>query len=114
MQKRPERKFTKEFKLSAVYLMLSKTMRPVDIAKMLDVDRQTIYRWVKEFKQNGESAFDEKRVTDKQELRKLQKELTDLKMENEILKKATAYFAFSHIQRIGSLLFLPLPISSLD
>lgn len=93
MQKRPERKFTKEFKLSAVYLMLSKTMRPVDIAKMLDVDRQTIYRWVKEFKQNGESAFDEKRVTDKQELRKLQKELTDLKMENEILKKATAYFA---------------------
>ena len=93
MQKRPERKFTKEFKLSAVYLMLSKTMRPVDIAKMLDVDRQTIYRWVKEFKQNGESAYDEKRVTDKQELRKLQKELTDLKMENEILKKATAYFA---------------------
>ena len=93
MQKRPERKFTKEFKLSAVYLMLSKTMRPVDIAKMLDVDRQTIYRWVKEFKENGESAFDEKRVTDKQELRKLQKELTDLKMENEILKKATAYFA---------------------
>ena len=93
MQKRPERKFTKEFKLSAVYLMLSKTMRPVDIAKMLDVDRQTIYRWVKEFKQNGESAFDEKRVTDKQELRKLQKELSDLKMENEILKKATAYFA---------------------
>lgn len=93
MQKRPERKFTKEFKLSAVYLMLSKTMRPVDIAKMLDVDRQTIYRWVKEFKQNGESAFDEKRVTDKQELRKLQKELADLKMENEILKKATAYFA---------------------
>jgi len=93
MQKRPERKFTKEFKLSAVYLMLSKTMRPVDIAKMLDVDRQTIYRWVKEFKENGESAFDEKRVTDKQELRKLQKELADLKMENEILKKATAYFA---------------------
>lgn len=93
MQKRPERKFTKEFKLSAVYLMLSKTMRPVDIAKMLDVDRQTIYRWVKEFKESGESAFDEKRVTDKQELRKLQKELADLKMENEILKKATAYFA---------------------
>ena len=93
MSRRPERKFTKEFKLSAVYLMLSKTMRPVDIAKMLDVDRQTIYRWVKEFKENGESAFDEKRVTDKQELRKLQKELADLKMENEILKKATAYFA---------------------
>ena len=93
MSRRPERKFTKEFKLSAVYLMLSKTMRPVDIAKMLDVDRQTIYRWVKKFKENGESAFDEKRVTDKQELRKLQKELADLKMENEILKKATAYFA---------------------
>ncbi|MBQ7227622.1 MAG: transposase [Clostridia bacterium] len=93
MSRRPERKFTKEFKLSAVYLMLSKTMRPKDIFAMLNVDRQTVYRWVKEFKEGGESAFEEKRVTDKHELRRLQKELADVKMENEILKKATAYFA---------------------
>lgn len=85
--------YTKEFKLSAVYLMLSKTMRPKDIFAMLKVDRQTVYRWVKEFKANGEKAFEEKAVTRGDEIKRLQKELADVKMENEILKKATAYFA---------------------
>lgn len=88
--------YTKEFKLSAVYLMLSKTMRPKEIFAMLNVDRQTVYRWVQEFKANGEKAFDSKGVTRGDEIRRLQKELEDLKMENEILKKATAYFAKSN------------------
>ncbi len=85
--------YTKEFKLSAVYLMLSKTMRPKDIFVMLNVDRQTVYRWVQEFKANGEKAFEEKGVARGDEIKRLQKELADVKMENEILKKATAYFA---------------------
>ena len=96
MPKGERKKYTKEFKLSAVYLMMSKTMRPKDIFKMLDVDRQTVYRWVSEFKAQGEKAFDEKAVLPGDELRRLQRELDDLRMENEILKKATAYFAEQH------------------
>ena len=96
MPKGERKKYTKEFKLSAVYLMMSKTMRPKDIFKMLDVDRQTVYRWVGEFKAQGEKAFDEKAVLPGDELRRLQRELDDLRMENEILKKATAYFAERH------------------
>ena len=96
MPKGERKKYTKEFKLSAVYLMMSKTMRPKDIFKMLDVDRQTVYRWVSEFKAQGEKAFDEKAVLPGNELRRLQRELDDLRMENEILKKATAYFAERH------------------
>ena len=49
VQRRKE-KYSKEFKLSAVYLMLSNTMQPKEIFKMLDVDRQAVYRWVSEFK----------------------------------------------------------------
>ena len=96
MPKGERKKYTKEFKLSAVYLMLSKTMQAKDIFKMLDLDRQTVYRWVSEFKAHGEAAFDEKAVLPGDEVRKLQKELADLRMENEILKKATAYFAERH------------------
>ena len=96
MPKGERKKYTKEFKLSAVYLMMSKTMRPKDIFKMLDVDRQTVYRWVSEFKAQGEKAFDEKAVLPGDELRRLQRELDDLRMENKILKKATAYFAERH------------------
>ena len=96
MPKGERKKYTKEFKLSAVYLMLSKTMPPKDIFQMLDVDRQTVYRWVSEFKAHGEAAFDDKAVLPRDEVRRLQREIADLRMENEILKKATAYFADRH------------------
>lgn len=59
--------------------MLSKTMRPKDIFAMLNVDRQTVYRWVQEFKANGEKAFESKGVTRGDEIKRLQKEPTDVK-----------------------------------
>lgn len=96
MSKGKRKEYSKEFKLSAVYLMLSKVYPPKEIFKMLDVDRQTVYRWVQEFKAQGEKAFDSQGVLPGQELSRLQKENADLKMENEILKKATAYFAQQH------------------
>ena len=97
MPKSERKKYTKEFKLNAVYLMLSKVYQPKEVFQMLDVDRQTIYRWVSEFKANGEKAFDEKKAAlPGDEVRRLRKELADLQMENEILKKATAYFAERH------------------
>ena len=97
MPKGERKKYTKEFKLSAVYLMLSKMYQPKEVFQMQDVDRQTVYRWVSEFKANGEKAFDEKKaVLPGSDVRRLQKELADLQMENEILEKATAYFAERH------------------
>lgn len=97
MPKGERRKYTKEFKLSAVYMMLSEVYRPKEVFEKLDVDRQTVYRWVSEFKANGEKAFDEKRaVLPGDEVRRLQREKADLQMENEILKKAAAYFAEQH------------------
>ena len=87
MPKGERKHYSKEFKLSAVYLMLSKTMQPKEIFQMLDVDRQTVYRWVSEFKAHGETAFDEKAVLPGDAVRRLQKEVADLRMENEILKK---------------------------
>ena len=96
MPKGERKKYTKEFKLSAVYLMMSKAYAPKEVFEMLKIDRQTVYRWVQEFKQHGESAFNEKGVLPGDEVRRLQKENSDLRTENEILKKATAYFAEQH------------------
>ena len=93
MPKGKRKDYTKEFKLAAVYLMLSKKMRPKDIFAMLAIDRQTVYRWVQEYKRKGEHAFDKKGVLPGDEARRIQKEKKDLEMENEILKKAIAYFA---------------------
>ena len=44
MPKGERKRYTKEFKLSAVYLMLSKVYAPKEVFQMLDVDRQTVYR----------------------------------------------------------------------
>lgn len=96
MPKGQRKTYTKEFKLSAVYLLMSKVYKPREVFQMLNVDRQTVYRWVQEFKAKGETAFDTKEVLPGNELSKLQKENADLRMENEILKKATAYFAERH------------------
>ena len=96
MPKGERKHYDKAFKLNAVYMMLSKTMPPKEIFQMLDVDRQTVYRWVSEFKAHGEAAFDKKAVLPGSEVHRLQKELADLRMENEILKKAAAYFAERH------------------
>ncbi len=96
MPKGKRKEYTKEFKLNAVYLMLSQTMRPKEIFELLEVDRQTVYRWVQEFKKKGESAFEPKAVLPGDEVRKLQKRIADLEEENEILKKATAYFSEKH------------------
>ncbi len=93
MPKGERKTYTKEFKLSAVYLLMSKEYPPKEVFQMLKVDRQTVYRWVQEFKRQGERAFDREAVLRGDEVRRMQKEMADLKMENEILKKATAYFA---------------------
>lgn len=96
MPKGQRKTYTKEFKLSAVYLLMSKVYKPCEVFRMLEVDRQTVYRWVQEFKAKGETAFDTQTVLPGDEVRKLQKENADLRMETEILKKATAYFAEQH------------------
>lgn len=83
--------------------MKSGLFKPKDIFEMLGgVDRQTVYRWVKEYEKDGEAAFDSKAVLPGSELLRIQKENADLKMENEILKKATAYFADQNVKKWNS------------
>ena len=48
---------------------------------------------VQKFRQNGELPAQSETQPKADELRQLRKELSQLRMENEILKKAAAYFA---------------------
>lgn len=73
-----QKRYSKEFKLSAVYLPMSKAYPPKEVFWMLDVDRQTVYRWVQEFKESGEKAFEKKAVLPGDEVRRLQKQNANL------------------------------------
>jgi len=86
------RKFSREFKLSAVKLVTQQGYTPVEAAKSLGVDPASMRYWVEQFCQEagctptGDGALLE-------ENRRLRKENARLLMERDILKKAAAFFA---------------------
>jgi len=93
MIKIPKQEYTAEFKELAVK-RINEGLTPGGVSKELGVSDQTLRNWVKAAgagKLNGAGA---KVVTPEQmELSRLRTENVRLKRENEILKKATAYFA---------------------
>lgn len=89
------RKYTKEFKLEAVHLAKSHDGPVVDVAKDLGIRPNMLYRWISEYEEDEQHAFPclGKLKDPDDELRKLRKELTETKMERDILKKALAIFS---------------------
>ena len=93
MFKIPKQEYTTEFKELAVKRVqggegISK------VARELGLVEQTLRNWVKAAKVGKLNPPGTKAVTPEQmELSRVRAELARLKMENEILKKATAYFA---------------------
>ncbi|MGB8634120.1 MAG: transposase [Rhodanobacteraceae bacterium] len=93
MEKR--QRFTAQFKREAVQLMQSSGRPVAVVARELGVPRNRLYKWAKELETKGEQAFrgSGRPKTSSDELTALKRELARLKEENEILKKAAAYFA---------------------
>jgi transposase-like protein len=85
--------YTVEFKLEAVRLVKGGQTVPVT-AKILGMPEQTLGNWVRLSKQGQLTGAGDKPVSAEQmELARLRAELARVKMERDILKKATAYFA---------------------
>ena len=90
-----KRNFTKEFKIQACELVLKDGLKPLVVAEKLGIHNVLLYRWIDEYRTYGDEAFVGKghQKPASAELRRLQKENERLRIENEILKKAAAYFA---------------------
>jgi transposase-like protein len=86
-------RYTLEFKLEAVRLV--KGGQEVSVtARILGVPKQTLSNWVRLAGQGELQGAGERPVSAEQlELARLRAELARVKMERDILKKATAYFA---------------------
>lgn len=93
MERRP--KFDKAFKEQTVLKILSKEATITEMAQTLNVHYTTVRDWVRSYRRDGNSSFpgSGNLKPEDDELRRLLRELADLKEENEILKKAAAYFA---------------------
>lgn len=92
--KSQQSRYTKEFKAEAVQLAEQSTKSVRAIASDLGIGDKTLYAWIKQAKiDSGKGPTGALTTEEKEELRTLRKENRELKMERELLKKATAFFA---------------------
>ena len=88
------RTFSREFKLAAVRKVLEQGLSYREVARELGIRDTYIHRWKRAFEKDGtldaELSID---VSPAAELKRLREENRQLKMERDILKKATAFFA---------------------
>jgi transposase-like protein len=93
---RNRRNFSPEFKEEAVKLVIE-TSRPVaQVAKELGIHEATLGNWVNTHRRTHASDEPPLTVSERARLRELEREARELRMENEFLKKAAAYFAKDH------------------
>ncbi len=90
---RKYRKFSPEFRDEAVRLVIEASRPAAQVARELGVNEGTLGNWVNQYRK--EHAGEEPPLTahERVQLAEAQRELRELRMENEFLKKAAAYFA---------------------
>ena len=90
------KKYSKEYKLDAVSLVLEQGYTRVEAARSLEINPTMLGRWVNEHQRSDDGqAFrgNGKLTPDQTEIKKLKQQVKRLEMEKEILKKATVFFA---------------------
>jgi len=94
MSERQRRIYTRDFKLAAVRKHVEQGLSVREVASDLDIDINLIYNWKRAFQADGTlEAHLESSTSVEAELKRLREENRQLRMEREILKKATVFFA---------------------
>lgn len=92
----PQGHYTQEFRQEAVKLVIEQHLSWAKASRQLSLPTSTLGNWVKAYQEGklGEIRRNYRPLTEiEMELARMRKENSTLKMENEILKKAAAYFA---------------------
>lgn len=85
------RQYTEDFKRQAVALVTKQGYKVSQAARSLDLNPNLITNWRRQFEQ--EDSGDRLGKDEREELNRLRRENRELRLEKEILKKATAFFA---------------------
>ena len=93
------RKYSREFKTEAVHLVKMRGVSMAQASRDLDIHAGVLRRWVLEYSSRPGEAFpgQGQMTPDDKEVQRLRREVSKLKAERDILKKATAYFAKDHL-----------------
>ena len=94
--KEVRKRFSKEFKINAVELLMKTDKTIAETAISLGVRPELLYRWKANYLSNQTSAFPGSghlKDPEEERLRKLERELRTVTEERDILKKALAVFS---------------------
>lgn len=89
------RRYDKDFKLSAVRLVIEGNRKISDVARDLGITEKILSRWKAEYLTDIDGAFPGSGhlKPEDENYRRLRRELDDVKQERDILKKALAIFS---------------------
>ena len=91
--RRARRQFSDEFKAGAIRLVLDEGKTVSAVARELDLTASALSGWVRQARADRSQGKTGLTTEERQELARLRKEVRELKLEREILKKAAAFFA---------------------
>ena len=89
---RKRRRFSQEFKIDAVSMVVDQGRDLYEVAKELEIRPDILRKWKKKFESDGQSGFpgSGRLKPEEADLRRLRRENERLRMERDILKKAVA------------------------
>lgn len=91
------RKYDSEFKKDAIALSKEPGKTDRDVERSLGIPQGMLYRWKQQLKRDGELAFPglgrEALTVEQREIKELKKQLKDVTLERDILKKAVGIFS---------------------
>ena len=96
MERIPNGKYTREFREESVKLVIEGGLSVPEAGRRLSLPPSTLNTWVNRYKTGklGEVGKAQKPLTEAElELARVKRELAEVKMERDVLKKAAAYFA---------------------
>ena len=93
---RTRRSFSPQFKEEAVKLVIEGSRPIAAVARELDIGEATLGNWVNAYRREHAGEEPALNISERERLRQLEREARELRMENEFLKKAAAYFARDH------------------
>ena len=89
--KRKMKRFDKDFKIQAVKMVTEGGNKASEVARSLGIHPNMLYNWKRKYADNGDKSFVGKgHLT---EMAALRKQLREVTMERDILKKAVGIFS---------------------
>ena len=89
------REFDSHFKLEVARMVVDQGLGVMAVCRSMGVGESAVRRWVKQYQaeRSGQPGIGKPLTAEQQQIRQLESENRQLRLDNDLLKKASAFFA---------------------